>query len=231
MIKVKKWNIITIGTYSACCLRDWNVKNLTNFSKYNTLADEEVVLLAQNGDMAAMEYILIKYTGFVKLRSNPYFMAGAEKDDLVQEGLIGLYSAVKSFDKEKKANFKTFAELCVVRQMITAVKTSTRKKNSPLNHYVSINGADDEPSQEKLMLSFEDLKNINPESIMIEKESLKGMESTIEKLLSDFENKVLSLFLNGETYREIADSLGKTPKAVDNALCRIKKKIEKHLND
>ena len=210
---------------------DRNVKILTNFSKYAKLTDEQAVSLAQSGDIGAMEYILAKYTGFVKMRSGPYFLAGADKDDLIQEGLIGLFNAIKSFDESKRANFKSFAEVCVVRQMITAVKTSTRKKNGPLNHYVSIHASDDGDSNDKFLSSFEDLKNINPESIMIERENLEGFEFEIGKLLSEFENKVLALYLSGETYREIAEHLKKEPKAVDNALCRIKKKIEKYLED
>ena len=207
------------------------MKNLIKKSEYSKLADEQIVSLAQSGDRKAMEYILGKYLSFVKMRSGPYFIAGAEKDDLIQEGLIGLFNAVKSFNSEKRANFKTFAEVCVVRQMITAVKTSTRKKNSPLNHYVSIHASDDGDKDEFKLSSFEDLKNINPESIMIEKENLEGFEFEIGKLLSEFENKVLSLYLSGETYREIAEHLEKEPKAVDNALCRIKKKIEKYLSE
>ncbi len=205
------------------------IRALANNVNYNELSDERVVLLARKGDQKAMEYIVGKYTNFVKMRSGPYFLAGAERDDLVQEGLIGLYKAIKSFDGTKCTSFKTFAEVCVVRQMITAVKSSTRKKNSPLNYYVSIHDSNRDDAENGSFPVLEDMKNINPESIMIEKETARGMESEISRLLSDFENQVLALYLQGVSYKEIADGLAKTPKAVDNALTRIKKKIEHYI--
>lgn len=194
---------------------------------YENLTDEDVVALAQKGDKNAAEFIVGKYRDFVEMRSVPYFMAGGDRDDLVQEGLIGLYKAIKSYGGQKLANFKTFAEICVVRQMISAVKTSTRKKNSPLNHYVSIHISDDEP--DAISAKLVDLKNTNPESLLIEKESELGMKQKINSVLSDFESEVLSFYLSGLTYKEIADFLKKSPKAVDNALFRIKKKIEKYI--
>ena len=152
-------------------------------------------------------------------------MAGGDRDDIIQEGLIGLYKAVKSYDGMKCANFKTFAEVCAVRQMISAVKTSTRKKSSPLNHSVPIYTEDGEliPAVGKMA----DTKNVNPESIVIEKETSDGMDSMLSGVLSEFEAEVLSYYLSGLSYREIAQVLKKKPKAVDNALCRIKSKIEK----
>ncbi len=194
---------------------------------FENLTDEEIVTLAQKGDKAAAEFIVGKYKDFVEMRSVPYFMAGGDRDDLVQEGLIGLYKAVKSYSSEKLANFKTFAEVCVVRQMISAVKTSTRKKNSPLNHYVSIHISDDEP--DAISAKLIDFKNANPESLLIEKESELGMKQKINSVLSDFESEVLNFYLSGLTYKEIAVFLGKSSKAVDNALFRIKKKIEKYI--
>ena len=154
-------------------------------------------------------------------------MAGGERDDLVQEGLIGLYKAIKSYSKEKNANFKTFAEICVVRQMISAVKSSTRKKNSPLNHYVSIHIPEDE--LDTISSKLIDVKNNNPESMLIEQETADGMQNKIFSILSDFESEVLSYYLSGISYKEIAKILKKTEKAVDNALFRIKKKIEKYI--
>lgn len=201
--------------------------NLENMINYEALTDEQVVLLAQDGDKRAVDFIVGKYKGFVEIRSVPYFMAGGERDDLVQEGLIGLYKAIKSYSKEKNANFKTFAEICVVRQMISAVKTSTRKKNSPLNHYVSIHIPDDE--LDTISSKLVDIKNKNPESMLIEKEAADGMQTKIFSILSDFESEVLSYYLSGISYKEIAKILGKTAKAVDNALFRIKKKIEKYV--
>ncbi len=199
---------------------------------YEGLSDEELVLLAQKGDEFAMRVIVERYESFVKMRSGPYFIAGAGEEDLIQEGRIGLYKAVRSYDAEKKTGFKTFAELCIVRQMISAVKTSTRKKNQPLNRYISVHTVTrdgDEEQEENRYDSMEDPKNGNPESIMIEKEDARGMASEINALLSDFENQVLGLYFGGLSYRKIAAYLKKDPKAVDNALQRIKKKIEKYL--
>lgn len=203
------------------------ISNLNNTVNYENLSDEKVVLLAQGGDKHATDYIVHKYRSFVEIRSIPYFMAGGERDDLVQEGLIGLYKAIKSFSKDKNANFKTFAEICVVRQMISAVKTSTRKKNSPLNHYVSIHIPEDE--LDTISSKLVDVKNNNPESMLIEREAADGMQNKIFSVLSDFESEVLSYYLSGISYKEIAKLLGKTEKAVDNALFRIKKKIEKYI--
>lgn len=194
---------------------------------YEAMTDEEVVALAQEGDTHASDFIVNKYKSFVEIRSIPYFMAGGERDDLVQEGLIGLYKAIKSYTKDKKANFRTFAEICVVRQMISAVKSSTRKKNTPLNHYVSIHI----PSEEfdTISKNLVDVKNLNPESILIERESAQGIEKQIYSVLSDFESEVLGYYLSGISYKEIADIIKKPAKAVDNALFRIKKKIEKYI--
>ena len=194
---------------------------------YKEIGDESAVALAQKGDKKAAEYIVEKYRDFVEVRSIPYFMAGGERDDLIQEGLIGLYKAIKSYSDDKKANFKTFAEICIVRQMISAVKSSTRKKNSPLNHYISIHTSEDEP--DTISAKLIDVKNKNPESLLIERESAQGMQSRINSVLSNFESEVLGYYLSGLTYKEIAEFMKKTPKAVDNALFRIKRKIEKYI--
>ncbi len=201
--------------------------NLNSKINYEALTDEEIVSLAQNGESRATEFIVNKYREFVEIRSIPYFMAGSERDDLVQEGLIGLYKAIKSYSLNKNANFKTFAEICVVRQMISAVKSSTRKKNSPLNHYVSIHTSEDEI--DTISAKLVDTKNENPESMLIERESVQGIQSKIYSILSEFESEVLSYYLSGITYKEIAKIIGKSSKAVDNALCRIKKKVEKYI--
>ena len=194
---------------------------------YDAMTDEEVVALAQGGDKRAETHVVNKYKSFVETRSVPYFIAGAERDDLVQEGLIGLYKAIKTYNSTRRANFKTFAEVCVVRQMITAVKTSTRKKNSPLNYYVSIHASGDEA--DAISAKLVDTKHKDPESIVIEREAAQGMESRINSVLSDFEAEVLKYYITGISYKEIAALIGKTPKAVDNAMCRIKKKIEKYV--
>lgn len=194
---------------------------------YDNMEDEEIVTLAQDGDKQAESFLVNKYKSFVETRSVPYFIAGADRDDLIQEGLIGLYKAVKSYKETKGANFKTFAEVCVVRQIITAVKTSTRKKNSPLNYYVSIHSSEEEA--DAIARKLEDTRHRDPESIMIEREAAQGMENRINSVLSDFEAEVLKYYISGISYKEIAVLIGKTPKAVDNAMCRIKKKISKYV--
>ena len=201
-------------------------RNLST-EKYKKMTDEQIVVLAQKGDKFAVDYMLVKYKDFVEMRSIPYYMAGGERDDLVQEGLIGLYKAIKSYSEEKRANFKTFAEICVVRQMISAVKSSTRKKNNPLNHYVSIHVPEDE--LDTISGKIVDVKDNNPESMIIERESAQGMRSKIDSVLSDFESEVLGYYLAGISYKKIAEHIGKPAKSVDNALSRIKKKIEKYI--
>ena len=201
---------------------------------YDAITDENLVRMAQNGDEYAMHVIVDRYEPFVKMRSGPYFIAGAGEDDLIQEGRIGLYKAVRSYNAERNAAFKTFAELCIVRQIISAVKISTRKKNQPLNRYVSVHAIShdgDEEQEENKYDSMEDPKNPNPESILIEKEDAFGMASEINALLSEFEYQVLNLYLGGMSYREIAAYMEKDPKVVDNALQRIKKKVEKYLGE
>jgi len=189
----------------------------------------EIVAKAKIGDIESMETILQYFKPKVTAICREYFLLGADFDDLSQEGMIGLYKAVKSFDSTKSVSFKTFAEVCVVRQMITAVKSSTRKKNSPLNHYISIHDSSRDCEETGFFSALEDMRNMNPESIMIEKETAQGMEFEISRLLSSFENRVLALYLQGVSYKEIATQLDREPKAVDNALTRIKKKIEHYI--
>lgn len=205
---------------------------MTGKINYEAMSDEQLVQLAQADDAQAMRVIVDRYESLIKMRSGPYFIAGAGEDDLLQEGRIGLYKAVRSYDEKKQAGFKTFAGLCIVRQMISAVKSSTRKKNQPLNRYISVHSVlpgGDEEQEENRYDFLEDVKNGNPESIMIEKEDASGMVSAIGALLSRFEFEVLDLYLGGLSYRKIAAYLQKDPKAVDNALQRIKKKIEAYL--
>ena len=192
-------------------------------------SEEELVIAAQKGDGYAVELIVNRYKSFVKLRSKSYFLVGADREDVIQEGMIGLYKAIRSFKADRKVSFKTFAELCITRHIITAVKTATRQKHMPLNTYVSLNG------HESGLYYFEHIgyagenEGANPESIVIEQEDFKGMEGEIDKHLSEFEAKVLMHHLNGYSYVRIAEALHKDPKSIDNALQRIKRKLEKFL--
>lgn len=196
------------------------------------LTDEQLVKIAQKGDNEALESILSRYKSFVYAKSKPYFLAGADDDDIIQEGLIGLYKAIKDFDGERFPFFRVFAGVCVTRHIITAVKAASRKKHQPLNSYVSLdkNTYDDDNDITLLdVIAFNELQD--PEAILIDRERVDGMEYKINKVLSKLETEVLVYYLEGMSYSEIAAKLGKDTKAVDNAVQRIKKKLENALRD
>ena len=187
------------------------------------MTDSELVELAQKGDKAALETALLRYKPLVHKKSQPYYLAGGDDDDIVQEGLIGLYKAIMEFDKEKFPLFNVFAGVCVERRIISAVKKASRIKHSPLNSYVSLSGhtEGDGINAEEIQGAISD-----PESILIERERAEVLEMMIIGVLSDMELKVLLAHLNGKSYKETAAELGRDAKAVDNAMQRIKKKIE-----
>lgn len=198
---------------------------------YKKTDDNELVKLAQAGDKAALEAILMRYKPLVHKKSQPYYLAGGDDDDIVQEGLIGLYTAVMDFDSDKFPLFNVFAGVCIERRIISAVKKASRMKHSPLNSYVSLSGnADDDEAALGEMIGS---GSADPERIVIERESAQGLEGKITGLLSPFELKVLLCHLNGKSYRETAELVGKDVKSVDNAMQRIKKKLETvlHRND
>lgn len=198
-------------------------------NEYASLSDGELVQLSRGGDSFATEYLLKKYKNLVRQRARTYFLAGADRDDLVQEGMIGLYKAVRDFDFEKNAAFKSFAELCIKRQIITAVKASTRKKHIPLNSYVSLSKPvfdDERDSCLEELLS--EMNQTDPEEIFFRKENAAAMDEKIEQVLSKLEKQVLSFYMEGKSYLEIAEIMNRPPKSIDNALQRIKKKMEKY---
>ncbi|MDY3972417.1 MAG: RNA polymerase sporulation sigma factor SigH [Clostridia bacterium] len=198
----------------------------------DNLTDEQLVRIAQSGDDEALEAILSRYKNLVYSKSKPYFLAGADDDDIIQEGFIGLYKAVKDFDADRFPFFKVFAGVCVTRHIITAVKAASRKKHQPLNSYVSLdkNTYDDDSDTTLLdVMAFNELQD--PEAILIDRERVDGMEYKINKVLSKLETEVLVCYLEGLSYSEIAAKLGKDTKAVDNAIQRIKKKLENALRD
>lgn len=193
---------------------------------YASMTDNQLVKLANEGDDYAMEYLILNYKNFVRAKSRSYFLIGADRDDIVQEGMLGLFKAIRDFKEEKNISFKSFAELCVTRQIITAVKTATRLKHTPLNTYISLNKPVYEDEAEKTLMEI--LNNrceLDPEEIIINKEKLEETEKKIQKNLSKFENTVLNLYLSGKDYQEIAVALDKPAKSIDNALQRVKKKI------
>ncbi|MGL6107803.1 RNA polymerase sporulation sigma factor SigH [Romboutsia sp.] len=199
----------------------------------NSQQDEyDIVLKASKGDKIALEYIIKKYRNFVKAKAKSYFLVGADKEDIIQEGMIGLYKAVRDFDGNKTNSFKCFAEICITRQIITAIKTATRQKHIPLNSYVSLNKPIyDEESDRTLLDIIATSIVTDPEELIISKEELKRIESKMNELLSDLELEVVELYLNGKSYQYIADRLQRDVKSIDNALQRVKRKLEKHLEN
>ncbi len=199
-------------------------------AQFKELSDEEIVAMAKNDDSIATDYIINKYKNFVKARARTYFLIGADKEDIIQEGMIGLYKAIRDYDSSKPASFRGFAEICITRQIITAIKTATRQKHIPLNSYISLNKSVYDEESERMMIDMiAEKENFNPEEIMITKEHFSSLITKMSEVLSKFEWKVMNLFLDGKSYNEIAKKLDKSEKSIDNALQRIKKKVEKYL--
>jgi RNA polymerase sporulation-specific sigma factor len=194
--------------------------------------DEEVVIKAKKGDTKSQEYLINKYENFVKAKAKSYFLIGADKEDIYQEGMIGLYKAIRDFKTDKLSSFKAFAELCVTRQIITAIKTATRQKHIPLNTYISLNKPiyDDE-SDRTLLDVLSEAKVADPEELIISKEEINHIHAEIGEVLSNLEMEVLVSYLDGKSYQEIACDLDRHAKSIDNALQRVKRKLEKCLND
>lgn len=192
--------------------------------------DEEIVAMAKSGNNRALEYLLCKYQNFVKAKAKSYFLIGADKEDIYQEGMIGLFKAIRDFKDDKLASFKVFAELCITRQIITAVKTATRQKHIPLNTYISLNKPIyDEESDRTLLDILSGIRVSDPEELIIDREEMESIESKIEEVLSGLEMEVLNSYLDGKSYQEIASDLDRQAKSIDNALQRVKRKLEKCL--
>ncbi len=192
--------------------------------------DRNSIIKIRNGDSTELDNLIQKYQNFVYKKSTPYFLAGAEKEDIVQEGMIGLYKAIKSYDLEKDITFKYFADLCIKRQIITAIKTYSRQKHSPLNTYLSLNKTSDDDEDDREIIEKLDIEIVpDPLEEITIKETYKRIEDKMSKLLSPFEQQVYYSYLSGYSYAQIANNLGSHSKAVDNAIQRIKKKIDKHI--
>lgn len=205
---------------------------MTNEERFSQMTDEEVCALAQQSDGYALEYLLNRYKNFVRSRARSYFLIGADHEDIVQEGMIGLYKGIRDFRPDKLASFRAFAELCITRQIITAIKTATRQKHIPLNSYVSLNKPIfDEESDRTLLDVISEGRITNPEELLIGQEELSSIESRIGEMLSDLEWEVLTAYLEGRSYQEIAADLGRHVKSIDNALQRVKRKMEKFLEE
>lgn len=201
-------------------------------NKYSNLTDEQIVNEIKQGDEYALSYLLEKYKELVNMKVGKYFMIGAEKEDIMQEGMIGLYKAIKNFDTQKQNSFKTFANLCIERQLITAIKTSNRQKHMPLNSYLSLNMAaydNNEENSVELMDTFNNNTIEDPLETVMKKEYYEQIHNNIEKSLSKFEKQVLDRFMKGESYNVIARRLDSPVKSVDNAIQRIRKKAVKNM--
>lgn len=198
---------------------------------FKDMLDEEVVSEAKVGNVRAQEYLINKYRNFVKAKAKSYFLIGADREDIYQEGMIGLYKAIRDFRAERLASFKAFAELCITRQIITAIKTATRQKHIPLNTYISLNKPiyDDE-SDRTLMDVLSEAKISDPEEVVISREEIGCIQNEMEEVLSALEMEVLVSYIDGKSYQEIAYDLDRHAKSIDNALQRVKRKLEKFLN-
>lgn len=197
---------------------------------FEFLEDEYIVELVHNGDSSALEYLIYKYKNFVRVKARSYFLIGADREDIIQEGMIGLYKAIRDFRPDKLSSFRAFAELCVTRQIITAIKTATRQKHIPLNSYVSLNKPIyDEESDRTLLDVLSGTKITDPEELIISREEFCDIEEKMGEILSSLEWEVLMSYLEGKSYQEIAVDLERHVKSIDNALQRVKKKLERYL--
>ncbi|MGH9114850.1 MAG: RNA polymerase sporulation sigma factor SigH [Acidimicrobiales bacterium] len=197
------------------------------------LEDEELVALSQSGDRDALEVLLCRYRRFARSKSRTYFLVGADADDIEQEGLIGLYKAARDFRADRQSSFRAFAELCVTRQVISAIKAATRHKHQPLNRYVSISGIRDagEVGEHTLEDLLDDHRAVDPAEQVISYEQIRAMRFVMAENLSRLEVDVLRLYVDGKSYQEISARLGRHVKCIDNALQRVKRKLDRHLSD
>lgn len=208
-----------------------NLAKITRDADLRSMDDESIVFMAKDGDVVALEFLINKYKNFVRAKARTYFLVGADHEDIIQEGMIGLYKAIRDYRSDKLASFRAFAELCITRQIITAIKTATRQKHIPLNSYVSLNKpVFDEESDRTLLDIVTTTKITNPEQLLISQEEVADIEQKMAELLSGLEKEVVALYLEGKSYQEIAKQLDRHVKSVDNALQRIKRKLELYLD-
>jgi RNA polymerase sporulation-specific sigma factor len=198
--------------------------------QFEQLTDEQLIEQVHLGNTDALDFLITKYRLFVKAKARSYFLIGADKEDIIQEGMIGLYKAVRDFRGDKLSSFRAFAELCITRQIITAIKTATRQKHIPLNSYVSLDKPIyDEDSERTLMDIITSPISENPEHLMINREEFSHLEQKMSEVLSELEQQVLIRYLDGQSYSEISEELNRHVKSIDNALQRVKRKLERHL--
>lgn len=198
----------------------------------NDLNDEELIERAREGSEPAIDLLLNRYRHYARAKARTYFLAGADREDIVQEGMIGLYKAIRDFEPTKNIAFRAFAELCMTRQIITAIKSATRQKHAPLNSYVSLSkpASEDDDSERSVEDSLASKDMDDPMDLVISAEEVEKIRSSVARLLSHFETEVLSLYMEGKSYQQIGDMLGRHVKSIDNALQRIKRKLEPHMS-
>ncbi len=202
------------------------------YQSYTGMIDEDVIHEAKAGNEKALEYLINKYKSFVRAKARTYFLIGADREDIIQEGMIGLFKAIRDYKGDKLSSFRAFAELCITRQIITAIKTATRQKHIPLNSYVSLNKPIfDEESDRTLMDVISEESISDPEELLINREEFLGIENKMGEILSSLEWEVLTSYLEGKSYQEIAEDLDRHVKSIDNALQRVKRKLEKYLEE
>ena len=198
--------------------------------QFEQLTDEAIVGQVHQGNSDALDFLISKYRLFVKAKARSYFLIGADKEDIIQEGMIGLYKAIRDFKEDKLASFRAFAELCITRQIITAIKTATRQKHIPLNSYISLDKPIyDEESERTLMDVITSPISEDPEHLIINREDYSHLEKKMAEVLSELEQQVLIRYLEGQSYNEISEELNRHVKSIDNALQRVKRKLERHI--
>ena len=202
------------------------------YEKLESMSDEDIATFCREQESSmALEYLINKYRNFVRAKARSYFLIGADREDIIQEGMIGLYKAVRDFRSDKLASFRAFAELCITRQIITAIKTATRQKHIPLNSYISLNKPIyDEESDRTLLDILSGSRVSDPEELIISREEFSDIEEKMGEILSDLEWEVLMAYLDGKSYQEIAVDLKRHVKSIDNALQRVKRKLERYLD-
>ena len=198
-------------------------------NRLHILTDEQLVRMAQEGSETAEEILIEKYKGLVKNKAKTYYITGADSEDVVQEGMIGLFKAIRDYDKNRPSSFTSFVELCIKRQIITAIKAANRKKHIPLNSYISLNKPLYEEADRILMDIMEGAKVLDPMEIFIIEEEIKKMESRMDSMLSDLEFEVIQQYLQGKSYEEISLEINRDTKCIDNAIQRVKKKLARYI--
>lgn len=201
----------------------------SDMAEFVARSDEEVVALAQDGNKQALYYLLEKHKSVVRIKARSYFLIGADHEDIVQEGMIGLFKAIRDYRSDRQASFRVFSELCIKRQILSAIKSATRLKHTPLNSYVSLNKPIYDNENDRTLLDVIEGKVTSPEELYISQEESSRIQTVLDDMLSPFERQVLTIFLDGKSYEEIAQALGRHTKAVDNALQRIKKKVQRYM--